>query len=216
LGRAPGAARRDGFSRALIEDLGPRLVEDERDSLDQIILASARMSDLIDGILHLSRVSRSELNREWVDLSALAARVRLELEQGDPGRATTWEVEAGLRAWGDPRLLGALLRNLLGNAWKFSVHQPQARIGLRAEAHGFEVFDNGAGFDMAYAGKLFLPFQRLHREEEFPGMGIGLATAYRIVQRHGGTLQAQSAPGQGARFQFTLASPEPLEPPYDA
>jgi signal transduction histidine kinase len=199
-----------GFSRALIEDLGPRLEGEERDSLDQIIAASARMANLIDGILQLSRITRGELTREWVDLSALAALIRQELERGEPGRSAVWDLEAGLTAWGDRRLLEALLRNLLGNAWKFASRADPARIALRGLPGGyrFQVADNGAGFDMAYADKLFKPFQRMHRQDEFPGMGIGLATVQRIVGRHGGTLEADAEPGKGARFVFTLPGPE--------
>jgi signal transduction histidine kinase len=202
-----------GFSRALIEDLGPRLDQESRGNLEEIIAASTRMSGLIDGILQLSRVTRGELARQWVDLSALAGQIRRELELGEPERSVVWELEEGLRAWGDGRLLENLLRNLLGNAWKFSAGAHPARICFQAgpRAGWFRVVDNGAGFAMAHAGKLYLPFQRLHRQEEFPGMGIGLATAYRIVQRHGGKLEADSEPGRGASFAFTLPSPQPME-----
>ena len=208
--RAPLRAM-GGFSRALVEDLGPRLTGAERDCLDQIILGSARMAELIDGILQLSRITRAELQREWVDLSALAGLLRLELERGEPGRDVDWDVQAGLMAWGDRRLLEALLRNLLGNAWKFTATAAPARITLRGQggAQGYEVADNGAGFDMAHAARMFQPFQRMHRQEEFPGMGIGLATCLRIIRRHGGTLEGHGEPGKGARFLFTLPAPLP-------
>ena len=206
--RAPLRAM-SGFSQALIENLGPRLAGDERDSLDQIILASARMGNLIDGLLQLSRISRGEFNREWVDLSALANLIRRELELGDPEREAVWAIQPGLLAWGDRRLLGALLRNLLGNAWKYSARVHPARIALEGTGpHGFTVSDNGAGFDSAHADKLFQPFQRMHRQDEFPGSGIGLATVLRIVKRHRGTLEAQAEPDRGARFLFTLPGPE--------
>ena len=199
-----------GFSRILVEDLGPRLRDEERDCLDQVTLATARMADLIDGILQLSRLSRGDLQRQWVDLTGLAQRIRGDLEQAEPGVGAAWQIQDGLRAWGDPRLLEALLRNLLGNAWKYSCGRDPIRIAFQGDPDGrrFMVTDHGAGFDMAYSAKLFQPFQRLHRQDEFPGMGIGLATALRIVQRHGGTIQGESAPDQGARFTFTLAGPE--------
>jgi len=213
--RAPLRAM-GGFSRALEEDLGPRLNGDERDSLDQIILASHRMAGLIDGILQLSRIARGELDREWVDLTALAGRIRRELEAAEPEREVAWDLGEGLRAWGDARLLEAALGNLLGNAWKFSAGARPARIALRGGPHRFEVEDNGAGFDPAYAVKLFQPFQRLHRQDEFPGMGIGLATVLRIVRRHGGSLEADAEPGRGARFTFTLPGPDLPERAHEA
>jgi light-regulated signal transduction histidine kinase (bacteriophytochrome) len=148
-----------GFSQALIEDLGPKLAGDDRGNLDQVIRASVRMSELIDGLLLLSRITRGELSREWVDLSSLASLVRQELEQGQPGRGAIWDLQDGLTAWGDRRLLEALLRNLLGNAWKYTASANPARIRLvgLAGGHQFQVADNGAGFDMAHAGKLFQP-----------------------------------------------------------
>ena len=209
-----------GYSRVLQEELGPRLAPDQREYLERIIQAADRMSALIDGILQLSRAGRGQMLREPVDLTALAGRIRLELEATDPDRSVVWELSPGCRAWGDPRLLEDLLRNLLGNAWKYSAGRQPARISLEGGEPGehqatgtesdgirFTVRDNGAGFDMAHAGRLFQPFQRLHRQDEFPGLGIGLATAQRIVQRHGGRLEAQSQPGQGAAFSFTLAGP---------
>jgi light-regulated signal transduction histidine kinase (bacteriophytochrome) len=141
-------------------------------------------------------------------LSALAGIVKAELERGDPARRVAWQIEPGLWAHGDSRMLLAALRNLLGNAWKYTVHQAAPAIVFDAiEQEGARVFrvsDNGAGFDMAYAAKLFHPFQRLHRQDEFPGLGIGLATVQRIIHRHGGRITAQSQPGQGATFQFTI------------
>ena len=174
------------------------------------------MSALIDGILQLSRASRGELDRDWVDLTALAGRVRRELEAAEPERQVAWDLGEGLRAWGDARLLEAVLRNLLGNAWKFSAGPRPARITLRGGPHRFDVEDNGAGFDPAYAAKLFQPFQRLHRQDEFPGLGIGLATVLRIVRRHGGTLEAHSEPGRGARFTITLPGPDLPERSHEA
>jgi PAS domain S-box-containing protein len=205
------------FSQALVEDLGPRLQPEEATCLDEIIQASARMADLIDGILHLSRTSREELRQEWVDLTAVSERIRVELESSETWRPACWEIAEGLRAWGDPRLLETTLRNLLGNAWKYSSGQDPARIVLQGEvvagATRLTIADNGAGFDMAHADKLFQPFQRLHRQDEFPGLGIGLATSQRIVHRHGGTLEARSRPGQGATFTLTLPGPGSWENP---
>jgi len=213
--RAPLRAM-SGFSQALMEDLGPRLEGSERVCLDQIGLASTRMADLIDGILQLSRTSRSELLNRRVDLSALAQRIRQDLERAEPGRAVVWTLPGALQAWGDPRLLEALLRNLLDNAWKYTSSQREAHITLGAERRGREllvtVADNGAGFDMAHAAKLFQPFQRLHRQEEFPGLGIGLATAQRIAHRHGGRLEGQARLGLGATFTLTLPDPSEIHP----
>lgn len=205
--RAPLRAM-SGFSRALAEDFGPELPTEAKAYLDQISLGSQRMGDLIDGLLTLSRSTRGDLRRESVDLSELADRVRRELELGEPGRRPRWRIEPGLRAGGDPRMLEAVLRNLLGNAWKYTSNRSDAEIAMESvEEDGtrfFRVSDNGAGFDMAHAAKLFQPFQRLHRQDEFPGLGIGLATVQRILHRHGGRIHARSEPGRGAEFLFSL------------
>ena len=206
--RAPLRAM-SGFSQALVEDLGPRLEDEHRVYMDHIAHASRRMSELIDGILQLSRVTRGELSREWIDLSGLAARLLAELRCAEPGRAVEAEIQPGLRAWGSARLVEPLLGNLLNNAWKYTSGRQPARIRLYGGDGRFTVEDNGAGFNMDYAGKLFQPFQRLHRQDEFPGLGIGLATAQRIVRRHGGSIEGTSQPGSGAAFTFTLPeSPE--------
>lgn len=205
--RAPLRAM-SGFSRALVEDFGVDLPAEARTYLDQIMFGSQRMGELIDGLLMLSRSTRGDLQRQTVDLSALAEEARLELEQGDPGRRVVWRIEQGLRAQGDPRMLQAALRNLFGNAWKYSTHREQAEITFEAvDEEGmrqFMVSDNGVGFDMAHASKLFQPFQRLHRQDEFPGLGIGLATVQRIIHRHGGRIIGRSEPGRGAEFLFSL------------
>ncbi|MBP1627955.1 MAG: hypothetical protein H6Q00_2430 [Holophagaceae bacterium] len=201
--RAPLRAM-GGFSKALEEDLGPRLSDKEKGFLDQIILASSRMSDLIDGILQLSRTTRGGLCRERLDLTALAERVRDDLERIQPERRILWTIEPGLTAWADPRLMEVLLRNLLGNAWKYSAGRQEARIRFGKTGASFAVEDNGAGFDMAHASKLFQPFQRLHRQDEFPGLGIGLATVQRVIHRHGGSIEAHAQPGEGAVFTFSL------------
>ena len=198
-----------GFSQALVEDLGEQLSDEVRLDLDQITIASQRMSELIDGLLVLSRATRAEMRHDTIDLSAMADGILADLMHADPQRKVACEIESGLSAYGDTRMVDAAMRNLLGNAWKFTLHVPQPSIRFYAkeenETRFFCVTDNGAGFHMAHAGKLFQPFQRLHRQEEFPGTGIGLATVSRIVQRHGGVMKAEGAPGKGATFCFSLA-----------
>jgi PAS domain S-box-containing protein len=205
--RAPLRAL-SGFSQALLEDLGPRLQGEEATYLQQIGIAAGRMGELIDAILALSRSTRSELLPERVDASALARRQLQELQQAFPERKVDWSVEPGLELHGDPRMLAALIGNLIENAWKYTGKTDAARIrvhgGIVDDHAEFCVDDNGAGFDMAQAQHLFKPFQRLHRQDEFPGMGIGLATAQRIARRHGGQIRAQGAPGQGASFCLVL------------
>jgi PAS domain S-box-containing protein len=209
--RAPLRAM-DGFSQAVLEDEGGRLGPRGADYLGRIRQAALRMSALIDALLTLSRLARLEPKRQPVDVSGLAEAVVRELRQVDPGREVDVRIEPGLAAEADPRLVRAALENLLGNAWKFTSRGGPARIELFAERAGservFRVRDDGVGFDMQYAGKLFGAFQRLHGAAEFPGTGIGLATVQRIVRRHGGRIWAESAPGRGATFSFTLAAPE--------
>ena len=206
--RAPLRAM-TGFSQALVEEFAEGLDPEARQYLDQIIIGSRRMGDLVDGLLTLSRSTRGELRRDEVDLSSISERVLVEMSQTDPTRRITWDVEPDLIARGDERMLEAVMRNLLGNAWKYSASKPEAHIRVSGEIRDgekwFTVSDNGAGFDMAHAGKLFQPFQRLHRQEEFAGIGIGLATVQRIVLRHGGQIMAESAPGEGAKFSFSLS-----------
>ncbi len=197
----------NGFAQALDED-NPALSEDSRKHLERIREASKKMGELIDGLLKLSQMARGDLQRTPVDLSAIATRQLRELAATEPERQVDWQVEPGLLAMADAPLVEALLQNLLHNAWKYSACTPLAQIRVRLDTSGgrreFLVADNGAGFDMARADKLFQPFQRLHGPHEFKGLGIGLATARRIVLRHGGGLRAEAAPGQGARFYFTL------------
>ncbi len=206
--RAPLRAM-SGFSQALLEDYGPQLNDEARGYLGQVDLASRRMGELIDGILALSRSTRGELRREAIDLSALATDRLAELARLHPERRLVWDVEPGLAVRGDSSMLGAVLDNLLGNAWKYTSRCPVAEIrvhgGEIGGVRGICISDNGAGFDMAHAARLFKPFQRLHRQDEFPGMGIGLATVQRIVQRHGGAIVATAQPGRGASFCFTLS-----------
>jgi PAS domain S-box-containing protein len=198
----------NGFSEALLDDYGDKLDEEGRDYLGRVKAASEHMGRLIDDLLNLSRVSRSKMSHERIDLSALAKSIGQELEQSHPEREVELVVEDGLVAEGDERLLRVALENLLRNAWKFTGKRPQARIEFGLAEHegtpAYFVRDNGVGFDMAYSNKLFGAFQRLHRESEFPGTGIGLATVQRIMRRHGGSVWAEGALGQGATFYFTL------------
>lgn len=175
--------------------------------IGRVTAAARRMGELIEALLSLAHTSRRELNISRVDLTGLARQVADELRAGDPDRNVEFLIEDGLEADGDPQLVRSLLLSLLENAWKYSSLRPQARIEVvRGEAGAFAVRDNGAGFDMAYAAQLFRPFGRLHREDEFPGTGVGLATAHRIVRRHGGTLTGEGGVGEGATFSFTLSS----------
>jgi signal transduction histidine kinase len=198
----------DGFSLALVEDFGDTLSAEGRDYLRRIRAGCVRMGMLIDDLLYLSRLARNQLRREVVNLSLLARQVADELQQLDPQRTVDWVIAPHLVTVADPALLRAVLDNLLGNAWKFTGKQESARIefgGLVQEGEQvFFVKDNGAGFDMLYADKLFNAFQRLHKAEEFDGTGIGLATVQRVVKRHGGRVWAQGEIGQGATFYFSL------------
>jgi signal transduction histidine kinase len=203
----------DGFSLALLEDYAERLDECGKKYLSHVRESAQNMGELIDGLLALARVTRSELRREEVDLSRLARDigVRLHRDLGST-RRVEFLVEEGLCAKGDARLLENVLDNLLGNAWKFTSKRPEARIevgkSLQGDGPAFFVRDNGAGFDMTYADKLFGTFQRLHATAEFEGHGIGLATVQRIVRRHGGRIWSEGKVGVGATFYFTLGEGE--------
>ena len=194
----------DGFSQALLEDYAGKLDQQGRDFLGRVRAAAQRMAALIDDLLALSRLSRSEMKLERVDLSKLGKEVAAELSRRDPKREVDVRVADGLTVRADPRLLRVALDNLLGNAWKFTSQRPSAHIELGAHNGHFFVRDDGVGFDMAHAEKLFGAFQRLHAEREFEGTGIGLATVARIVHRHGGQVWAEGQPGKGATFFFTL------------
>jgi two-component system NtrC family sensor kinase len=199
----------DGFSRALLEDHFERLDPQGRHHLERVREAAKRMAQLIDDLLELSRVGRAELVRSRVDLSALAGKVLLELQRREPERDVNCIITRELHTDADPRLLEIVLENLMGNAWKFTRKVLRARIEVGQlsstdEVPAFFVRDNGAGFPMSYADKLFRPFQRLHTESEFPGTGIGLATIQRIIDRHGGKAWAEGEIGHGATFYFTL------------
>ncbi|MDT3736393.1 MAG: response regulator [Denitratisoma sp.] len=201
----------EGFARILLEDHAARLDEEGREHLDRICHAARGMNALIDDLLALSMAGRQELLPAEVDVSALAADILGELLRVAPGHAVSTRVAAGCTAMGDPRLLRVLLQNLLGNAVKYTGRQAAAHIEFGCTETGgdrvFHVRDDGAGFDPQHAKRLFEPFQRFHRAEDFEGTGIGLATAARIVARHGGRIWAEAAPGKGAAFFFTLPPP---------
>jgi light-regulated signal transduction histidine kinase (bacteriophytochrome) len=184
--------------------------------LDRVRAAAQRMALLIDDLLALSRVTRVEMRPGTVDLSALAREIAADLRGGEPGRPAEFVIAEGVTARGDKGLLRAALENLLANAWKFTRRRPDARIEFGvAQANGHSAYfvaDNGAGFDMQYAHKLFGAFQRLHRTDEFPGTGVGLATVQRIINRHGGRVWAEGKAGEGATFYFTVGEPMPREP----
>jgi signal transduction histidine kinase len=202
----------DGFSRELLERYSDRLDESGQHYLRRIRAGTQRMGQLIDDLLKLSRVTRSDMRCEHVDLTALAEAVAAELREHEPERTVTFNVQPGLTAECDPPLIRVVLENLLGNAWKFTAKNAATVISFeRTEVAGrpaFVIRDNGAGFDMAYAGKLFGAFQRLHSDREFTGTGIGLATVQRVVRRHGGEVWAEGAVGRGAAFSFTLPGAE--------
>ncbi len=198
----------DGFSQALLEQHAAKLDDEGRHFLERVRTGVKRMGGLIDDLLQLSRIGRQELEVVHCDVTRLARSVLTALQARDAPRAIDIVIDDGLAADADPRMLKIALDNLLGNAWKFTGKQERARIEVTSRAHRgiteYVVRDNGVGFDMAHAAKLFAPFQRLHREEEFPGTGIGLAIVHRIIARHGGVIRAESSPGTGASFSFTL------------
>jgi signal transduction histidine kinase len=198
----------DGFSHALLEDCADRLDDAGKTHLKRIRAATQRMGLLIDDLLNLSRLSRTEMHRQSLDISALASSIASDLEIAQPERHIDLRIEGGLKTTADPGLLRVVLENLLSNAWKFTSKRPSAKIEFgRAQVKGTPAYfirDDGAGFDPAYADRLFGAFQRLHSMTEFAGTGVGLATVQRIVHRHGGQIWAESAVGQGATFYFTL------------
>jgi PAS domain S-box-containing protein len=202
-----------GFSRFLEEDYSDRLDEDGREYVARIKSSVAKMGQLIDDLLRLSRATRTELVREPVDISALATEITGELRAAEPDRQVGTEIAPGLVTTGDSHLLRLALDNLLSNAWKFTSKREDAAITVGTlRQPGDQVFfvrDNGAGFNMRYEAKLFDPLQRLHTADEFEGNGIGLAIVHRIISRHGGRIWAESELGQGATFFFTVTSSSP-------
>jgi signal transduction histidine kinase len=200
----------DGFANILLEDYGARLDELGRDHLNRISAAANRMNAMIDALLAMSRRTGRELEIESVDLSRAARELADELMAGDVARGVDFQIEPDIMVKGDPVLLRLVLQNLLGNAFKFTTHAPQAQVHFgHCRIDGVETYfvrDNGAGFDMRFAERLFGLFQRLHSQNEFPGTGVGLATVQRIVRKHGGRVWAESEPGKGACFYFTLSA----------
>jgi light-regulated signal transduction histidine kinase (bacteriophytochrome) len=205
----------DGWSLALAEDYGSQFDERAREYLDRVRSEAQRMGLLIDDMLQLSRVARAEILLNTVDLSAIALTVVARLREAHPDRKMEFQVEPGLTASGDARLLEVALTNLIQNAVKFTSPRPEARIevGRLEAADDCTIFvrDNGVGFDMAYAKKLFAAFQRLHKAQDFPGTGIGLAIVQRVIQRHGGRVWAEAKPGEGATFYFALKDSNGLQ-----
>jgi light-regulated signal transduction histidine kinase (bacteriophytochrome) len=198
----------EGFTRIVKEDYGRLLDRVGNDHLDRVLGAAARMNLMIDALLTLAKLSTQPLAQQTVNLSQLAGWVTDELTRHAPERQAEIDIEPGLSARGDPTLLRLVLENLLGNAWKYSARCAKAQISLRSVPHGsgmaYVVRDNGAGFDMRSADRLFGLFQRLHSASEFPGTGVGLASVRRIVRRHGGEIWAEAEAGRGAAFYFTL------------
>ncbi|HWK49642.1 MAG TPA: ATP-binding protein, partial [Steroidobacter sp.] len=194
-----------GLLRDLIE---LRADEEPRQRMERIEASVRRMNDVIDGMLGLAQLTKIELARNLVDLNVVAAEVIQELQQQYPNHPMRFAIDCGPRICADPRLMRSLLVNLLGNAWKYTkhTHEPAVTLARMQDESGlaFVVRDNGVGFDMSFAQHLFEPFRRMHTSSEFPGVGIGLATAARIVQRYGGRIWAESAPGAGTSFYFTL------------
>jgi len=202
-------SRMAGFSQALLDFHAGQLDEEGRLYLERIGHSAQRMCDLVEDLLNFSRLTRVELNEQRVNLSALVGSLAAELTGRDSARQAEFAIAEGVEAWGDPVLLRAALQNLLDNAWKFTRKHATSRIefGAMHDSSGERVYylrDDGAGFDMADAGRLFNPFQRLHKDSDFEGTGIGLATVDRVIRRHGGRIWAEGQPERGAAFYFTL------------
>jgi signal transduction histidine kinase len=216
-----------GWAQALEEDHGTALPADAQEYLARIRSECARMNLLIEDLLQLARVTRGDPVFEWLELDLLAREVAERVRESWPGRDIEFAIAPGLTVWGDRRLLGIALANLFDNACKFTARVPAARVELGCrelvdplDGHAlaqYFVRDNGAGFDMKHATRLFVPFQRMHSQRDFPGTGIGLAIVHRIILRHGGVLEAEATPGEGACFRFTLPLlPGPTPPAADA
>ncbi len=202
----------DGFSQALLEDYSTAIDDQGQDYLNRVRTAAQRMGRLIDDLLKLAKVSQASINMERIDLTSMAEAILEEFRSRDPNRQIHIEVEQDMSAVGDPQLIQIALENLLSNAWKYTGKVAKATIkfgtGTQEGSTFYCIGDNGAGFDMVYAGKLFGAFQRLHHSRDYPGTGVGLATVQRIIHRHGGQIWADAVVGQGATFYFTL----PLNP----
>jgi light-regulated signal transduction histidine kinase (bacteriophytochrome) len=198
----------DGFSHVVLEDYGEQLPADARGYLERVRAAAQRMAVLIDDLLNLSRVTRTAVQPKFINLSKMVEEIGYSLQENHSQRQVTFSVTPDLMVEADPHLMNIVLENLLSNAWKFTSKREQAVIEFGQKAHDgertFFVRDNGVGFDMAYADKLFGVFQRLHSVSEFPGTGVGLATVQRIISIHGGKIWAESVEGKGTTFYFTL------------
>ena len=205
----------NGYMQLLVEGLAERLDGENRTYADQVSNSVVRMQSLIDDLLRLARTARTELHRQPLDLSAITDAIAQKLQAETPERKAEWLIAPGLTADADPGLIQVALDNLLANAWKYTSRLDHARIefGIERQPDGssaYYVRDNGAGFDMKYAHRLFAPFQRLHSERDFAGTGVGLATVQRIIHKHGGRIWPQATPNQGATFYFTV--PPAIEP----
>jgi light-regulated signal transduction histidine kinase (bacteriophytochrome) len=198
-----------GFSNALVEDYGERLEPTAQSYLDCIVRAARKMEGLLEALLSLSRVTRQDLTLLEVDLAVLARQCADSLRQADPARQVEFRIAEKMPVKADPQLMRTAIEHLIGNAWKFTAKKERATIEFGEKREGentvYYVRDDGAGFDLRFAERLFGPFQRMHREEEFPGLGIGLATVQRIVHRHGGKIWADAEIGHGATFSFSLS-----------
>jgi light-regulated signal transduction histidine kinase (bacteriophytochrome) len=198
----------DGFSHVVLEDYGEQLPADARGYLERVRAAAQRMAVLIDDLLNLSRVTRTAVQPKFINLSKMAEDIVQGLQESQPERQVSFSLMPDLMVEADPHLINIVLENLLSNAWKFTSKREEAAIEFGQKNHvkerTFYVRDNGVGFDMAYADKLFGVFQRLHSISEFPGTGVGLATVQRIISIHGGRIWAESAEGKGTTFYFTL------------
>ncbi|HXC49307.1 MAG TPA: ATP-binding protein [Candidatus Limnocylindrales bacterium] len=217
--RAPLRAM-NGFVETLVEDVGERLSDDERELLGRIERAAGRMDHIINDLLTLSRAGNDRIEKEVVNLAEVARSIIEELRSVSPGRKIEWEIGNGLLAWGDAGLLRLVVQNLLGNAFKYTETRPEAHIAIgvhqrAGDSVSYFVRDNGIGFDPKQTGQLFRPFSRLHRSDQFEGSGIGLATVERIVRRHGGSVSAEGRLGEGATFLFRLPVPKRTQSALD-
>ena len=201
----------DGFSLALLEDYRDQLDGTAQDYLDRVRSAAQRMGGLIDDLLNLARVSRMELKRQPLNLSAMAEEIIAELQEAAPERQVRVHIQSDLLAYGDDRLMRVALGNLLNNAWKYTSKCAEPCIEFDRSEDEFFIRDNGAGFDMTYASRLFTAFQRLHDAQEFPGTGVGLATVQRVIRRHGGQIMAEAQINAGATFFFTLPNSKEVQ-----